>query len=101
MQPQGQASFSGPVSSGAPAKAFGTKTYVVLQRQFRGPKDRRPNVKILAVKLTYAAADSIKRITPGTWIERYDADKVHHQPPQTAPEPELLSPIATGCNDTV
>jgi hypothetical protein len=88
----------GPVFSGAPAKAFGTKTYVVLQRQYRGPNDKRPNVKIIAVKLTYGAAESIKSATPSSWIERHDADKVHlrvHQEPQ----PELLAPIATDCTE--
>lgn len=73
-----------PANSPAPSpgqgKAFGTKTYVVLQKQFRGPDDRRPNVKIIAVKLTNAAAQSIKEATPGTWVERHDADKVSLQP---------------------
>jgi hypothetical protein len=51
------------------------KTYVVLQRSF--VRDRhRPNVKIIAVKLTQAAAEAIVADTPGTWWERHRADKI-------------------------
>lgn len=50
------------------------KTYVVLRRVFQRGQER-PNVEVLDVKLTLAAAEAIRDQYTGTWIERFVANK--------------------------
>ena len=50
------------------------KTYVVLQSTFsRDP--RRPNVRVVDVKLTQAAAQGVVNNLPGSWWVRKVANK--------------------------
>jgi hypothetical protein len=55
-------------------KKMAVKTYVVLQRVHL-PKAGEPPVKVLAVKLTHAAAQEIVDALPGTYIEKHIATK--------------------------
>lgn len=50
------------------------KVYVVLQR-LNLPKPGQPGVRVMAVKLTMAAANKIVEQNPGTWVEKHVADK--------------------------
>lgn len=50
------------------------KTYVVLRRKFSANRDE-PNVEVLDVKLTQAAAQSLVDANAGTWFEKIVADK--------------------------
>jgi hypothetical protein len=60
--------------TGSPEKRMAVKTYVVLQR-VNLPRPGEPHVKVLAVKLTHAAADEIVAALPGTYIEKHIATK--------------------------
>lgn len=50
------------------------KIYTVMQR-LNLPKPGQPNVRVMAVKLTMAAAQKIVDANPGTWVEKHLADK--------------------------
>lgn len=51
-----------------------TKTYVVLQRN-NVARPGQANSKIIAVRLTRAAADAIRDANPGSWVEKHEATK--------------------------
>lgn len=59
-------------------KGVRQKTYVVLQKSFKSDP-HRPNVKVIAVKLTEEAAQSVVDQIPGTYIERHIASKTRYQ----------------------
>jgi hypothetical protein len=50
------------------------KVYVVLQRMNLARGDE-PNCRIIATRLTRAAAGAIRDQTPGTWVEKHMASK--------------------------
>ena len=56
------------------SKPFEIKTYIVMQRKFAVRGDQ-PNVEVIDVKLTQAAAQLIVDNIPGTFIVRKVATK--------------------------
>lgn len=54
--------------------AMEIKTYAVLQR-LNLPRDGQPNAKIIAIKLTRQAAEKLRDLNPGTWVEKHVATK--------------------------
>lgn len=54
--------------------AMEIKVYAVMQR-LNLPKAGQPNVRVMAVKLTMAAAQKIVDQNPGSWVEKHVADK--------------------------
>lgn len=63
------------MSAGSPSKTgMAVKTYVVLQR-VNLPKEGEPTAKVVAVKLTHAAAKKVVDALPGTYIEKFVATK--------------------------
>ena len=55
-------------------RRFGVKTYLVLQRVFVQHVDK-PNVRVVTVKLTRAAAEDVVNAIPGTYIVKKIATK--------------------------
>lgn len=59
-------------------KGVRQKTYVVLQKSFK-QDPHHPNTKVVAVKLTEEAAQSVVDEIPGTYIERHIATKTKYR----------------------
>lgn len=59
-----------------PPPGTNVKVYVVYQRMHRTASSmHKPNLRVLAVKLNRASAQRIVDKIPGTWIEKFYADK--------------------------